>query len=296
MLVVPGDPVFAPTESEGGQAVLVRGNAGSRFRLTPDARAEAADRRRLEQDLRHSLGQNQLVLHYQPVVSLTTGRNVGAEALLRWPHRKRGMVSPATFVPVAERTGLITSIGAWALDSACAEAMSWPEATSVSVNVSARQLVDGALLDQVAGALESTGLAAERLEIELAEAILVEATLEMLLTLSIVRDLGVGVALDDFGIGYASLATLKRLPLTAMKLDRSLIRELPEDREDAAIVRAVIEAGHALGLTVVAEGIETEAQQEFLSAIGCDHAQGYLFSHPLPSERLRGRLLQRLAT
>ncbi|MBV9736146.1 MAG: EAL domain-containing protein [Acidisphaera sp.] len=288
-MLVPGDP---PLDQPDADAVPDGTDVQpQRFRLTSDARAEAADRRRLDQDLRHALAQGQFVLHFQPRVAVGTGRPVGAEALIRWPHRKRGMVSPATFLPVAERSGLITRIGAWVVQTACTEAMTWPARCSVSVNVSARQLVDAALLDHVAAALDASGLPPERLELELAESMLVDVGLDTLLTLSAVRDLGVGVALDDFGTGYASLASLKRLPLTVLKLDRSLVRGLPDDAEDRAIVRAVIEAGHALGLTIVAEGIETEAQRVFLAECGCDEAQGYLFSHPLPTERLRIRLI-----
>ncbi len=157
------------------------------------------------------------------------------------------------------------------------------------MNVSARQLHDGALLDQVAAALEESGLMPECLELELTESLLIEVETETLLVLSAIRDLGVGLALDDFGTGYASLAVLKRLPLTAMKLDRSLVRDLPGDREDAAIVRAVVETGHALGLHVVAEGIETEAQRVFLASIGCDEGQGYLFGQPVPPASLDWR-------
>ena len=157
------------------------------------------------------------------------------------------------------------------------------------MNVSARQLQDGVLLAQVAQALHHSGLSPDRLELELTESLLVDAGEETFFTLSALRDLGVGLALDDFGTGFASLAMLKRLPLTVMKLDRSLVREVPHDREDTAIVRAVADTGRALGLTVVAEGIETEAQRDFLAGIGCDQGQGFLFSRPVAPARLRDR-------
>jgi EAL domain-containing protein (putative c-di-GMP-specific phosphodiesterase class I) len=258
-----------------------------RFRLAPDGRAEAAQRRRLQRDLEVAIRDNAFVLHYQPRLSLATGDIVGAEALIRWPHRKRGLVPPGAFIPLAERTGQITSIGEWVVRTACIAATGWPHDWTVSVNVSARQLSDGALLQQVATALDESGLSPDRLELELTESMLVDVSLDTLLTLSAIRDLGVGIALDDFGTGFASLAMLKRLPLTVMKLDRSLVRDLPGDREDAAIVRAVVQTGHALGLSVVAEGIETEQQRAFLSGIGCDEGQGYLFSHPVPESQLR---------
>lgn len=262
----------------------------SRFKLTPDGRAEAAARRRLQRDLDAATSAEDFVLHYQPRLLLADGTMIGAEALIRWPHRKRGLISPAAFIPLAERTGQITAIGGWVLRQACAEACTWPEAWAVSVNVSARQLADGALLQQVAFALEESGLSSDRLEIELTESLLVDVSMETLLTLSAIRDLGVGIALDDFGTGFASLAMLKRLPLTVMKLDRSLVRDLPHDREDAAIVRAVIQTGHALGLVIVAEGIETEQQRAFLSGTGCDEGQGYLFNPPLAADHLLTRM------
>ncbi len=258
----------------------------SRFRLTPDRRAEAAERRRMRHELDTATAGTEFVLHYQPRLSLASGARTGSEALIRWPHRKRGLIPPSAFIPMAEQYGQIIAIGGWALAAACAEAQAW-ESGVVSVNVSARQLLEGALLGQLAAALDVSGLEPERLEIELTETMLVEVSTDTLLTLSAIRDLGVGIALDDFGTGYASLAMLKRLPLSAMKLDRSLVRGLPADREDAAIVRAVVATGHALGLCVVAEGIETESQRAFLSASGCDEGQGFLFSHPLPAEHAR---------
>jgi EAL domain-containing protein (putative c-di-GMP-specific phosphodiesterase class I) len=253
-----------------------------------DRRAASARQRRLASDLTRAVAGEAFVLHYHPRVALADGAWTGAEALIRWPHRRKGLVPPDAFLPLAERMGQISRIGGWVLRTACAQARGG-EMASVSVNVSARQLADGVLLDQVAEALEFSGLDPERLELEFTETTLVEFGFETLLTLSAIRDLGVGLALDDFGTGFASLAMLKRLPLTAMKLDGSLVRDLPGEREDAAIVRAVIATGHALGLTVVAEGIETEAQRAFLSANGCDEGQGFLFSLPLPPEEMRRR-------
>ena len=211
------------------------------------------------------------------------------EALIRWPDRKRGLIPPNSFIPIAEQSDLINLIGAWVLKEACIEAVGWTR-HRLSVNVSARQLQSGVLPVQLAVALEQSGLPPDRLELELTESMLVDGSTDTLLALSAIRDLGVGLALDDFGTGFASLSMLKRLPLTVMKLDRSLVRELPTNREDAAIVRAVIGTGHAMRLTVVAEGIETEAQRAFLSGIGCDEGQGYLFSHPLPVQQLRLKL------
>ncbi len=257
--------------------------------LRPDGRTEAAARRRLRRELEAATVAQDFVLYYQQRLCLDSGRATGAEALLRWPHRKRGLIPPGAFVPAAEQGGQITRIGGWALEAACIEAVGWGDEI-VSVNVSPRQLADGVLLSQVARALEVSGLQPERLELELTETMLVEIGTDTLLTLSAIRDIGVGLALDDFGTGHASLSVLKRLPLTVMKLDRSLVRDLPTDRDDAAIVRAVLDTGHALGLTVVAEGIETEAQRSFLVASGCDEGQGYLFGPPVPAERLASRV------
>jgi len=262
-----------------------------------DPRAGVSTQRRLERDLKTAVFAGGLVLHYQPRLALGSGAIVAAEALLRWPHPRLGLISPATFIPIAERTNLITEIGGIVLRGACLEAVPWLAAAAgaappaVSVNVSARQITGGAVLGQIAAALDASGLPAERLELELTESTMLETSLETTLTLAAVRDLGVGIALDDFGTGYASLATLKRLPLTAVKLDRSLIRALPEDREDAAIVQALVATGHALGLTVVAEGIETEVQRAFLAGIGCDEGQGFLFSHPQPASAFATRLM-----
>ena len=260
--------------------------APRRYRLTPRRHDGQADRRRTERELAIATQLGHFLLQYQPRVRLQDGRSHAAEALIRWPHRKQGMIPPAMFLPLAEESGQIVPIGAWVLRTACREARGWRQPWTVSVNVSPRQLVAGTLLRQLAAALEETGLPPERLELELPESHLVAADTDTLLTLSAVRDIGIGLALDDFGHGFASLAVLKRLPLTAMKLDRSLVRGLPADQEDAAIVRAVIAAGHALGLTVTAEGIETELQRDFLAGCGCDDGQGTLFSQPLPADQM----------
>lgn len=269
-------------------------HAPPRFRIEPGARAEALERRRLAADLRRAVAAGEFVLHYQPRLSLATGATLGAEALLRWSHRRRGLLPPASFLPAAERSGLTSAIGGDVLRRACAEAVAWPDgpdtAPSVSVNIAARQVRDGVLLRQVTAALEGSGLPPHRLELELTETVALDGDAEMLLSLAALRDVGVGLSLDDFGTGYASLALLKRLPLTALKLDRSLVRELPASAEDAAIARAVIATGHALGLSIVAEGIETEAQRAFLAALGCDSGQGWLFSRALAPDALQAFL------
>ncbi len=250
----------------------------------------SVDGERLRQDLAQAVSGGQLVLNYQPRVSMISSATIGAEALARWPHRRRGMVPPAQFVALAEQSELIVDLGAWALNKACAEAVRWPDQLSISVNASGAQLGQGTLLRQVRTALAETGLSAERLEIELTESVLVNADIGTLLTLSAIRDLGVGLALDDFGTGYASLSSLKRLPLTCLKLDRSLIRGVLRHREDTAIVRAVVATGHALKLLIVAEGVDNEAQRQFLAALGCHQAQSFFFGRPVSAERFRADL------
>ena len=251
---------------------------------------ERAEFKRLEQDIRRALGAAEFTLLYQPRYQLRPHRPVGAEALIRWQHRKRGLVPPGLFLPVAEQSGLINEIGGFVLRAACVAAAGWPSPLGVSVNISARQLLDGMLLDQVAAALEAAALDPERLELEVTETILLDLSRDVHFMLAALRDLGVGLALDDFGTGHTSLATLKRLPFTVMKIDRSVVRTLPRDREDAAIVRAIVGTAQALGLSVVAEGIENAEQEAFLAAIGCDSGQGFLFSRPLSGHEIISRL------
>ncbi len=249
----------------------------------------AVDRWHLQRSLRAALAAGTLSLHYQPRLCLATGEVVTNEALIRWPERKQDLVPSGAFIPVAERSDVIDLLGAWMLAEACREAACW-NATRLSVNVSAQQLQSGVLPIQLATALVRSGLPPDRLELELTESLLADSSTGTLLALSAIRDLGIGLALDECGAGFASLSMLKRLPLTAMKLNRSLVRALPTSRENAAIVRAAVEAGRAMRLTTVAEGIETEAQRAFLSGVGCDEGQGDLFSRPLPAWQLRPKL------
>lgn len=256
-------------------------------RPSPASATPAVPRRnRMDRALRRVIGHGGLVLHYQPRFCLAQGRMTGAEALVRWPDRRRGLILPDEFIPLAERSDAIHALGRWVLHAACAEAARWG-GIGVTVNVSPRQLLEGALLHDVGEALAGSGLPAEMLELDLTEAALLGCEPDTLLALSALRDVGVRLALDDFGVGAASLAMLKRLPLTALKIDRLLVRELPESHEDAAIADAAVRTGHALGLTVVAEGIETEPQRALLAGLGCDEGQGYLFGRPAPATSLR---------
>lgn len=245
---------------------------------------DAARRMRLESDLRDAVDRQELHLVYQPIVDLGSDRLCGAEALLRWVHPELGMVSPVEFIPIAEASGLIVDIGQWVLHSACRQMKVWTDqghdGLFVAVNVSARQIRRG-LQSQVHAALSVSGLDPRRLEIEITEHSMVEDIDSNVEQLRALRELGVQVAVDDFGTGLSSLAYLKRLPIGKLKIDRAFVKDLPDSEDDAAIASAIISMAHQLGLTVVAEGVETTAQRDFLAAQGCDCVQGYLYSRPL---------------
>ena len=254
----------------------------------PELHASSQRRLRLEAELRHAVQRGELLLHYQPIVELQSGALVGAEALLRWQHPERGLVLPGEFIAVAEDCGLIVDIGGWVLDEAARQLVTWSaqgvDGFALAVNVSARQLRRGALLPQVERALVLAGAEAPRLEIEITEHTLVEDLQVNHQTLQALRERGVRVAIDDFGTGLSSLAYLKRLPLDKFKIDRSFVSELPSDPGDLAIVGAITAMSRALGLPVVAEGVETQAQREVLLRLGCAYAQGFLFGRPMPAE------------
>ena len=250
------------------------------FEAEMDARIQT--RRRLELDLRQAMAEGQFEVHYQPLVSVQTGAVSAVEALVRWRHPTRGMVSPAEFIPVAEETGLIAPLGLWVLNRACADAMGWPGYVKVAVNLSPVQFRDGTLADEVADALHRSGLAAHRLELEITESLLLQDSDAILSILHELRAHGVRISMDDFGTGYSSLSYLRRFPFDKIKIDQSFIRNLSEREDCIAIVRAVIGLGRSLGMSVTAEGVETEEQFQLLRAEGCTQVQGYLFSPPRP--------------
>ena len=253
-------------------------------------RGEAMERRRLEQDHRHALATGGFAVHYQPRVMLADGAVVALEALLRLPNRRRGLM-PAALVADAEHGRLGDAMAAWLLRAACQEAAAWAGAApAISVNLPRGHLQDGSILHHLAAALEASGLDPERLQLELTESMLIEPGVDALLTLSAIRDLGVGLVVDDFGLALASLSSLRHLPLTGLKLDRSLVRDLARDEEDRAVVHSVARSARALHLRMVAEGVETEAQRDVLLDLGCEEAQGSLFSHPLPAQQVLGWL------
>jgi diguanylate cyclase (GGDEF)-like protein len=248
----------------------------------------AAERLALESDLRKAVARSELRLHYQPVVEVRTGSVVGAEALLRWQHPERGLLFPQDFIDLAETTGLITSMGPFILESACRQAQAWRSSGRssfvVSINLSARQFGDPDLADKVRRALEATGLPASSLELEITESLAMHTAEATLLTLKRLEALGVGLSIDDFGTGHSSLAYLKRFPIDQLKIDRAFVHDMVHDANDGAIVATVLRMAESLGLDVVAEGVEDEAQLAFLRERGCPHAQGFLFSRAVEPE------------
>ncbi|GEM_PF-498088 len=258
------------------------------YRLyTADLRVRLAQRMRLETDLRRALERGEFTLHYQPQVDLGGGEVIGAEALLRWRHPELGLVSPGDFIPVAEDTGLILPLGEWVVREACRQACAWRaaglEPGTVTVNVSARQLRHDGLVTVVRQVLDETGLEPARLGLELTESLLMEGVDRNVRAMEALHALGVHFSIDDFGTGYSSLSYLSRLPLHTLKIDRAFVHGVPAEHGHAAIARAVIQLAHALGLAVIAEGVETASELQFLRAQGCDAMQGYYFSKPLPA-------------
>ena len=254
----------------------------------PSMQAVITARAALEAGLREAVQREQFLVYYQAQVD-SSGRVTGAEALLRWLHPERGLVSPAEFIPLVEATRLILPIGQWVLDTACERLAAWADQPAlahltIAVNVSARQFHDEGFVDQVLAALARSGARPQRLKLELTESLLVDDVDQVIAKMSVLKAKGVDFSLDDFGTGYSSLSYLKRLPLDQLKIDQSFIRNILTDTNDAAIARMVVVLAESLGLAVIAEGVETEAQRDFLASQGCHAYQGYLFSRPLPVE------------
>jgi len=247
---------------------------------------DRALRRRRAGELRGALERGELTLHYQPRIRLHDGQRTGAEALLRWRHARLGNVPPGDFIPLAESSDLIVAIGGWVLRRAAADAARHPGLGRASVNISARQIATGVLPAQVDAALAESGLPPERLELELTETLLLDERPEVIAMLRALRDRGIALALDDFGAGYASFGRLRRLPFTTLKLDQSLITDLPHHPADLVILRAIRDMGRALQLRLVAEGVERPEQQTALAELGFDEAQGYLIGRPMPLETM----------
>jgi diguanylate cyclase (GGDEF)-like protein len=261
------------------------------FEPAMDARVKA--RRKLELDLRLAIADEALEVYYQPCVSLANNAITGCEALVRWRHPERGMISPAEFIPIAEETGLINQLGEWVLTTACAEAATWPDDINLAVNVSPVQFRSGTLALKIVAALAASGLAASRLELEITEAVLIRDDEAALAILHQLRRIGVRIALDDFGTGYSSLSYLQRFPFDKIKIDRCFVNDIAEANGSSGIVRAVVNIAAERHMTTTAEGVETQQQLELLRALGCSEMQGYLFSPPKPAADVRQLLLSR---
>jgi len=261
----------------------------------PEMNTRMKARRELEMDLRKALATEQFELHYQPLVVLESNEVNGFEALVRWNHPTRGMISPADFIPIAEETGLIIPLGEWVLRAACNEAVDWPEHIKIAVNLSPAQLNSRNLVPMVTNALTDTGMPPHRLQLEITETVLLQNTFSTLATLHELRKMGVQIALDDFGTGYSSLSYLRSFPFDKIKIDRSFIQDLSNGAEPLAIVNAVAGLAKCLNMTSTAEGVETQQQMEVLQAIGCTEMQGYLFSQPRPAHEIRQFFSQRPA-
>ncbi|MGZ4030766.1 MAG: bifunctional diguanylate cyclase/phosphodiesterase [Tumebacillaceae bacterium] len=278
---------------------LAKEQGGNNFKIYNTKLNESAHERMvLETKLRKAVERGELQLNYQPKLDLATNRITGMETLVRWNNPDLGFISPGVFIPVAEETGLIVEIGEWVLRTACAQNKAWQDAgyapLRVAVNLSARQFVNHDLVQTVRNVLQETGLDPNWLELEITESILMQNTEEIIATLHVFKQMGIQIAIDDFGTGYSSLSYLKRFPIDSLKIDQSFVRDITDDLNDAEIATAIISLGHSLNLKVIAEGVETTAQQNFLVGKLCDEMQGYLFSRPLTTGDFE-KLLQRRA-
>ena len=254
------------------------------FEKHMDAAARA--RRAIEIDLRNAVDNKELELHYQPQIDAFTEEVVGFEALVRWRHAGRGLVSPVDFIPVAEETGLIAQIGEWVLRKACEDALSWPDSVNIAVNLSLVQFKNARIVDLVASILEETGLPASRLELEITKSVLLNDKDDHLIILRGLKDLGIKISMDDFGTGYSCLGTLRSFPFDKIKVDRSFVSDLETNPDAGAIVHAVLGLGHSLGMMTCAEGVETQEQLSFLRSEGCSEIQGYFYSKPKPLDQI----------
>ncbi|MBR0702373.1 GAF domain-containing protein [Bradyrhizobium diazoefficiens] len=265
------------------------GKNGYRF-FSKEVKTQSIERLSLESALRRALERGQFSLNYQPKVEMETGQITGVEALLRWNHPELGNVSPAQFIPLAEETGLIVPIGRWVLNEACAQAMAWQRRgllpLSMAVNLSPRQFADEHLLQDVDEAVAASGMSPVLLQLEVTESMMMRNVGRALKVLDAIQSRGIRLAIDDFGTGYSSMSLMKHFPIDTIKIDRSFVRDLPQDSEDQAIAQAIISMGKALGMTVVAEGVENAEQEAFLRTHGCDEMQGFLISKPVPAREM----------
>ena len=292
--IAPDDGRASDELMKNADMALYRAKADGRgtFRFfEPEMDASIKARRELEAALRLALAEGQFTLHFQPILNSGENRISCCEALIRWNHPERGLVAPAEFIPVAEEIGLIVPIGQWVLRRACAEAARWPNGTKVAVNLSAIQVMNANLVPVVVSALAASGLPAERLELEITESVMMQNTEATLATLHRLRELGAKISMDDFGTGFSSLSYLRRFPFDKLKIDRSFIRDLSNDENSLAIVRAVTTMAKSLGMITTAEGVETEEQLGQVSRLGCNEVQGFFIGRPQCAEDI-SQLLQ----
>ena len=289
----PDDGTNARTLLVIGEAAMRRAKKIGRDNIqfcTPEINTSIRENFLLEEKLHNALVENEFFLLFQPQIDLRTGRIFGVEALIRWKHPSFGVLSPNRFIPIAEESGLIGRIGAWALGAACKQNKAWQDAglppVQVSVNVSARQFQETNWVGQVIELLRESGLDPKYLELELTETLIMENVTLAIDTMKDLQRQGVQLSIDDFGTGYSSLSALKIFPLARLKIDKSFVRDLAKDDNARAVATAVISLGHGLNLRVIAEGVETKAQMEFLRDNNCDEAQGYLFSEPIPPNEM----------
>lgn len=292
----PDDGIDAQTLLRNADAAMYHAKEGGRGAFeffSHDMNRRAVQRLKLENELRSALMRDEFRLLYQPQVDMRSGRVLGAESLIRWHHPELGLVSPADFIPIAEETGLIGDIGAWVLREACEQQLRWQAdglpPLRVAVNLSVRQ-VEPALVDLVTRVLSDTGLEPRYLDLEITESLLMHNLDENIAVLRRVSACGVQISMDDFGTGYSSLSSLKLFPVQTLKIDRSFVDDVVVERDDANIVRSIVAMGHSLGLKIIAEGVETPDQLDYLRALGCDEYQGYLYSKPLPAAEFRALL------
>jgi diguanylate cyclase (GGDEF)-like protein/PAS domain S-box-containing protein len=291
--IYPSDGADSETLIRNADSAMYRAKAEGRndYQFYTSALTTAAfERLTLENALRHALENEEFIVHYQPQYSLETGKLVGLEALIRWQHPDMGIVAPDKFIPLAEESGIIVAIGEWVLRTACRQMKTFLDSgysiQHMSINISGVQFQRGSIVDMIVRVLEETNLDPKSLELEITESVIMQETNKTVKILNEIRQQGITIAVDDFGTGYSSLSYLKRLPVNKLKVDRSFVRDIPRDLNDKAITRAVIALGQALNLKVIAEGVETEEQQTFLKSLGCNEAQGNLYSRPLPAEEL----------
>ena len=288
----PSDGLDAQSLMNRADTAMYKAKQGGRNNyqfFRPDMQERLEDRQLLEGDLRCALGRNELLLHYQPKLDLQTGQITGMEALVRWVHPQRGMISPGQFVPIAEERGLMLHKGRWVLQEACGQARAWNESglgiVPIAVNVSAAEFKDRDFLSGVRTVLIATGVRPSDLELELTESVLIQDAESTVRTLGALKAMGVRSAIDDFGTGYSSFTYLRRFPVDMLKLDQSFVQEITTDKEDATIVSAMINLGKSLKIGVIAEGVETRAQLRFLQCHECTQGQGYYFSRPVAAEQ-----------